>query len=111
MLRTIARTLAWTGLIAILAATISPISERPHSIFSPSVERAGAFFALGLLFYFGYPKRLPFVVILTLFAAGGFEAAQLLTIDRHATIDGAVVKAFGGTVGIAFGYLCGLFLV
>lgn len=103
MLRTVARTLAWLTLLGILAATISPIDVRPHLTQNPMIERAGAFFLLGLLSCLGY--RWSLALALVLLASIGFEAAQLLTVDRHAEIGDALAKAAGGVAGALTGTL------
>jgi hypothetical protein len=51
------RTLAWITLLAIVAATLSPIADRPHLSSDPGIERAAAFFLLGLLFCLGYRRH------------------------------------------------------
>ena len=47
----------WLLLAAIIAVTISPITERPAMGVAPRHERAAAFFALGLLFGLEYRLR------------------------------------------------------
>ena len=101
--KVIIQVLAWTTLLAILAATISPIHQRPHLLSEPTPERAGAYFLLGFLFCVGYRRHWPATLILVLVAAGSFEAAQLLLGDRHAEIAAAMVKGVGGVVGTGFG--------
>jgi VanZ family protein len=105
MLKFAVRTLAWVALLAILAMTLSPIDDRPHLATDPSVERAAAFFLLGLLFCIGYRQRWPIALGIVLVAAGGFEAAQLLTPDRHAGVADTLVKIAGGVVGFGAGLL------
>jgi hypothetical protein len=100
--KTAIRTLAWVSLFAILAVTISPIADRPH-LAGPTLERAGAFFLLGLLFCLGYRRLWPLALLVVSFAASSFEAAQLLTTDRHAEIADALVKASGGLAGLGIG--------
>lgn len=104
-LKVIVQVLAWTTLLAILAATISPIYQRPHLLSEPTPERAGAYFLLGFLFCVGYRRHWAMALILVLVAAGGFEAMQLLVGGRHAEIADATVKGVGGAVGIGMGYL------
>lgn len=103
MIRRIARILAWVTLLAILAATISPISDRPQIASGPTFERAGAFALLGLLFCVGYRRFWPAALLIVLFVAGGLELAQALTPDRHARLADALVKAAGGVVGVGVG--------
>lgn len=108
MLKIAIRILAWLILLAIFLATISPIAERPHLASGPSFDRIVAFVALGILFCLGY-RRWPFALAIVLVAALGFEAIQLLTPDRHARLDDALVKAAGGIIGVGIGLLVNRF--
>lgn len=105
MFKIVIRILAWAILLAILAATISPIDDRPHVASGPALERIGAFVLLGLLFCLGYRRSWPLALIVVLVAAGGFEALQMLTPDRHDRLADALVKAAGGIGGVGIGLL------
>lgn len=105
MLKIAIRTLAWAILLAIFVATVSPIAERPHLASGPSFDRIVAFIVLGILFCLGYRSRWPFALAIVLVAAVGFEAIQLLTPDRHARFEDAMVKAVGGIIGVGIGLL------
>ena len=91
-------------LIAIVAATVSPITERPLSGYPPGFERAAAFLTMGLLFGLGYRRWLPTLLMMT---AGAFaiEALQFLTPDRHPALADALVKMSGGTMGMLVGFV------
>jgi VanZ family protein len=84
---------------AIAFASLSPINLRPQTG-DDIAERVLAFVALGAAFGVGYPRRLPFGVAVTLAAAVGLEAAQLLTPDRHARLIDACEKLAGGLLGV-----------
>lgn len=105
MFRIAIRTLAWAILLAIFLATVAPIAERPHLASGPSFDRIAAFLLLGTLFCLGYRRSWPFALAIVLVAALGFEAVQLLTSDRHARFEDAMVKAAGGIVGVGIGLL------
>lgn len=109
MLKIAIRILAWLVLLAIFLATVSPIAERPHLASGPSLDRIAAFILLGMLFCLGYRRSWPFALAIVLVAALGFEAVQLLTPDRHARIDDALVKAVGGIIGVGIGLLVSRF--
>ena len=93
--------IAWAILAFIVFATLSPIGLRPH-LEDVGVERFGAFAFVGLLFGLAYPKRLWLVLILVVGTACILEALQHLTPDRHGHVSDAVVKLFGGVVGVGF---------
>ena len=92
-------------LVAIVAVTVSPITERPVSGLAPNYERAASFLAMGLLFGFGYSKR--WLVTVGMVIASGFaiEALQYLTPDRHPALADAFVKTGGGTMGMIVGFV------
>lgn len=95
---------AWLLLGTIAFVTLSPIDLRPqtgHVI----AERFLAFVALGAAFGVGYPRRLAFGVAVTLAAAVGLEAAQLLAPSRHARMIDAGEKLAGGLVGVGIAIL------
>ena len=91
-------------LIAIVAATVSPITERPLSGYPPGFERAVAFLTMGILFGLGYRRWL---LALGMMIAGAFaiEALQFLTPDRHPALADALVKMSGGTMGMLVGFV------
>ena len=51
--RSLCRAAGWLLLVAIVAVTVSPITERPVSGFAPNNERAASFLTMGLLFGVG----------------------------------------------------------
>ena len=100
MINKLAAVSAWILLAALAFVTVSPISLRPQTghVF---LERFLAFAALGAAFGVGYPRRMPFAVAVTVLAAIGLEAAQLLVPGRHARVIDAGEKLAGGLVGLA----------
>ncbi|MGN8022902.1 VanZ family protein [Phyllobacterium sp. 22229] len=92
---------AWLLFAAILFITVDPISLRPESGLPVNVERFGAFAVLGFVFAAAYPRRWLLILVLVVGAAFGFELAQMLAPTRHARLMDAVVKAAGGTFGVA----------
>jgi len=92
--------LAWLILAAIAFSTFSPIQLRPqtgHVV----LERVFAFAALGAAFGIGYPRRLTLAAGVTVLAAIGLEAGQLLIPGRHARLIDAGEKLAGGLIGLA----------
>jgi hypothetical protein len=100
MINKIAAVSAWVLLGAIAFVSLSPIGLRPQTG-DDIAERILAFAALGAAFGVGYPRQLTFGVAMTLAAAIGLEAAQLLTPDRHARLIDACEKLAGGLFGLS----------
>jgi VanZ family protein len=94
---------AWTCLVFIAYATLSPISDRPTLPTSVGFERLAAFAVLGVLFCLAYPRQFVLVCFVVLASALLLEFAQQLTPDRHGRIQDAVVKLAGGVLGIGIG--------
>jgi hypothetical protein len=99
------RFVAWGGLFLVAIASLAPIEFRPESGFSVSIERFGAFLAIGLAFALAYPRH----AWLALFIAAGsallLEVLQMLAPSRHAHLLDAMVKIAGGAAGVAIGQL------
>ena len=106
MTRTVLRSLAWIALIAIAAATLSPIGLRPRLPVSVDLERGVAFLLVGLLFALAYPRRIWLAIAVVIIGAFGLEWLQALRPDRHGRIDDALIKAFGAVIGLTAGWLC-----
>lgn len=94
---------AWSTLLAIGFATLSPIGLRPH-LSDVSMERFWAFAAVGLLFGLAYPRHLWLVTFLVGGAALGLEVLQHLTPDRHGRIPDALIKLAGAVAGTGLAY-------
>lgn len=106
MPRTVMMVIAWTTLLLIAIATLSPIDARPE-LGGATMERFGAFALAGLLFGLAYPRRLRAVAVIVLGAALLLEALQLLTPDRHGQVSDAMVKFLGGAIGIGISFVFG----
>jgi VanZ family protein len=99
------RVAAWTLLVFIVFATLSPAYLRPALTASPSffvviLERVGAYALLGLLFSIGYPRRYRFVFVVVFGSAIVLEFLQIIIPDRHARLFDTAAKLTGGAVGI-----------
>lgn len=92
--------LAWMTFAFIVFSTLSPLSLRPSITSNPNVERLSAFLMLGLSLGLAYPCHLLSLLAFIVILAGGSEALQLLTADRHAYLGDALIKANGGSLGI-----------
>lgn len=103
MFRKIIIILAWSALLAIAFATLSPIGLRPH-VGDVSGERFFAFAIVGLLFGMAYPRHLWLVTLMVGGTAVGLEILQHLTPDRHGRIPDAFVKLAGALTGTGLAY-------
>ena len=101
----IVQILAWTTLLLVALATLSPIGLRPRLPVAVDMERALAFALLGFLFATAYPRKIWFSIGVVLIGAFGLEIMQDMRFDRHGRIDDAVLKAVGGIVGVAAGWI------
>ncbi|MBR0750726.1 VanZ family protein [Bradyrhizobium jicamae] len=108
-MRTLGVIAGWLALLLIACVTLSPIQDRP-SLAGAQLERFVAFATMGLAFVLGYPRRTLLIVLFVVGSAFMLEAMQLLTPDRHGRLIDAIVKAAGGTCGIATGRLVLLYL-
>jgi hypothetical protein len=103
MIKSFARPVAWLLLAAVIFVTVSPIQFRPVTGEPPDLERFTAFAVVGLAFAIGYPRRWLLVACLIVASAFAIESAQLLVPGRHARLEDASVKAFGGLAGLIIG--------
>ena len=95
--------LAWTSLVFIAYATLSPIGDRPHSYTSAHLEHLGAFAFLGVAFSIAYPRRTVLVWSAVLGSAVLLEYLQTFTPDRHGTLIDAGEKVIGASLGLFAG--------
>ena len=98
---------AWACLIFIIYATLSSIGARPeltgagfYKAFFTVVERFGAYFVLGGLFYLAYPQNIVRVCAIVLGSAIILELMQNFVPDRDARFLDALEKLAGGGAGI-----------
>lgn len=96
---------AWLALILIAVVTLGPIGLRPVSGTSPQLERAVAFFVVGLLFALAYPRHVWWAAALVICATFGLELLQNFTPDRHGREADALAKFAGAALGLSLGWL------
>jgi hypothetical protein len=101
MLHRLLATAAWTAFALVVFFTISPLSMRPVVTANPNIERFAAFALVGLLFGLAYPRRLAIDATFVILAAGVLETFQMMIRDRHGHVADALIKAAGGTFGVA----------
>ena len=106
MLHKLVTVAAWALLIFVSYATLSSIEARPelssgfYKAFFTVVERFGAYAALGLLFYFAYPRNVAAVCLLVCGSAILLELLQIVIPDRDARVIDALEKLVGAAAGI-----------
>jgi VanZ family protein len=95
------RLVTWFLLVAIFAMTLGPVSLRPHTHFSPDLDRFAAYAVLGVFFALSYPRR-RFLLLAGFLAAaaGALETAQLFVPGRDAHLSDFLFKAGGATTGL-----------
>lgn len=99
------KVLAWSILVAIALATMSPIDLRPRLPIDVDLERALAFCAAGLAFALAYPKQIWFAAAITMAGVLGLEFLQAIRPDRHGELHDAIVKIVGASTGLGLGWL------
>jgi VanZ family protein len=92
--------LACLLLAFIVFVTLAPIHLRPETG-HPNLERFAAFLSLGAAYTLALPRRAGLVALFMVAGAFGLEAAQRWAPTRDPDLRDALVKAFGGLVGVA----------
>ncbi|MET3900294.1 hypothetical protein ABIB57_004260 [Devosia sp. UYZn731] len=105
MTHTAFRILAWLLLSAIVFATLGPLGLRPISGYPVQIERAAAFFGVGLVFVLAYPRHIVAVTVLVLLSAVGREVLQTFSFDRHGREIDAIAKIIGALAGLTVGMI------
>lgn len=106
---------AWTCLLFIASATLSPLYLRPRLTQAEPVlivflERFAAFAVIGFLFSVTY-TRTTLVCLLVLGSAVALELLQLVVPDRDARVLDALEKLIGGGIGIIIAKLVGAIIL
>lgn len=101
MLKILLKALAWVSLLAIVIATLGPMTLRPETSAGPAFERLLAFAICGFLFAAAYPRRLWAVALIVVTAAIGLESLQLIIPGRHGHLSDLFVKIGGGLAGVS----------
>lgn len=94
----------WLLFTFVTVATLSPVRERPE-IAAAHFEHFAAYFILGSVFSFAYPRHVRRVVLIVVGGAVLLETLQLVTPDRHGRFIDALVKAAGAFSGIGITWL------
>lgn len=106
----IARIIGWMCILVILALSLAPGSDRPHTGYSGGTEHIFAYAGTGFFFSLGYRAlrdRLAIWISVALLS-GLLEFAQTQIPGRSARLIDAIVSTTGLTTGLIIG---GVFLV
>jgi len=96
------RWVAWLLVLAIAIITVAPIEFRPVTGASVSLERFGAFVAIGAMFCLAYPSHRLRIVVLLIGIIALLEVSQNYVPSRHGRLPDGVVKVSGALIGAAF---------
>ncbi|WP_407339356.1 VanZ family protein [Methylocapsa polymorpha] len=102
---TLAKTVGFLGILAIIVLSLLPGSDRPHTGLPGKAEHFIAYCFTASALAFGFRSRASWVVIaigVTLLA-GSMEILQLWVPGRHSDIGDAFVSSLGGLLGIVLG--------
>jgi hypothetical protein len=94
---------AWASLALVAFAALAPIEFRPTTSLSPTIERFGAFAAVGFAFALAYPRQFWLAALLVIGAAVMLEVLQTLAPSRHGRPSDAMVKVAGAAAGLFIG--------
>jgi VanZ family protein len=100
MLTSSFRGLAWLILAIIVFLSLAPPELRPGTSLPKIIEHAGVFFAVGIAFAAGYPRREWLLTAGAIFFCAGIELAQLTVPGRHALLSDFIVDAVAALGGL-----------
>ena len=103
--KSLARVLAWIGLIAIVVLSVVPANERPVTGFSSLLEHFAAFALVGAAFALGYDLSLGRLIFLALIFCGGIELLQAPLPTRHARVSDFMIDFAAACVAIVIVHL------
>jgi VanZ family protein len=95
-----ARVAGWVLAFSILVLSIVPAPLRPETGLPSHLEHFGIFGLAGVVFAYGYGRRLLLVAFALVAFSGLVEFLQLFAPGRHARISDLVVDAASACVGI-----------
>jgi len=97
---TLARVLAWIGILAIVVLSVVPADERPVTGFGPPLEHFVAFALVAGAFAIGYDLSLVRLVLLAFLFCGGIELLQIPLPTRHARVSDFLVDLVGACFAV-----------
>ena len=102
-----ARLTAWILAIVILMLSVVPARLRPETGLPSHVEHLGIFVLTGMMFAYGYGRRLLLVAVGLVAFAGLVEFVQLFAPGRHARLSDLIVDAASVCAGVGIASVLG----
>ena len=102
-----ARVAGWVLAFLILVLSIVPARIRPETGLPSHVEHFGIFVLAGMMFAYGYGRRLLLVAAALVTFAGLIEFLQLFAPGRHARVSDLVVDAASACIGVVLASMLG----
>jgi hypothetical protein len=93
--------MTWVLFAGIVAVTLGPVTLRPHTHFSPDLDRFVAYAVLGAFFALSYPQfRLWLLGAFLITSSGILEWAQSLVPHRDPYFSDFLFKVGGSIIGL-----------
>jgi len=102
-----ARVAGWMLAFLIIVLSVVPARLRPETGLPSHVEHFGIFVLVGIMFAYGYGRRLLWVALALVGYAGLVEFLQLFAPGRHARLSDLVVDAVSACIGVVLASLFG----
>jgi hypothetical protein len=99
--QTMARALAWIGVVAIVALSVVPAADSPVTGAGQSVEHFSAFALVAGMFAVGYRLSLARRLFFAILFCAGIELLQTPLPTRHARMSDFIIDVIASWVAIA----------
>jgi VanZ family protein len=98
---TVARALAWAGILAIIVLSVVPADDRPVTGIGQLFEHLTAYALVAGVFSIGYRFSLSWTLLLAFLFCGGIELFQVPLPTRHARVSDFIIDFVGSCFAIA----------
>jgi VanZ family protein len=101
---TVARALAWVGILAIIILSVVPAADRPVTGAGHLFEHLAAYALVAGVFAIGYHRSLIWTLLLAFFFCCGIELLQVPLPTRHARVTDFIIDFAGScfAIGLVF---------
>jgi VanZ family protein len=100
-----ARIAAWASAAAIVILSLVPLTLRPETGATHSLEHFTIFAATGFAFGLGYKRRHDLLAILLVIFSSAIEIAKLFVPGRHARLGDFIIDALAACIGLVMASL------